>query len=73
MNDLAAGFGQSGEGVALLLVRGANPNAQNKMGLTARQEVCSLNSIKLSITRPGVKQCQSTLSYKRAVDRYPIL
>jgi hypothetical protein len=35
---IAAGFGQCAEAVALLLARGANPNAQNKMGLTARQE-----------------------------------
>lgn len=35
----AAGYNQHAECVALLLVRGADPNMTNKVGLSARQDV----------------------------------
>ena len=39
---LAAGYNQHAECVALLLVRGADPNMANKVSLSARQDVSYL-------------------------------
>lgn len=51
----AAGFAQSGEGTALLIARGANPNIQNHLGLTARQEARGEAMAVYSITEKSAR------------------
>lgn len=54
-NKLAAGFAQSGEGTALLIARGADPNIQNHLGLTARQEARGEAMTVYSITEKSAR------------------